>query len=262
LSQTISDDDLDAVLSGEQSGVRHRFFTRAGGVSRGLYDSLNCGAGSQDDSEHVAENRAIVARGMGAAPESLMTVYQCHTALVEVVEKPWSRQDAPVADAMVTARPGLVLGVLTADCAPVLFADLEGRVVGAAHAGWRGASGGVIEATIEAMERLGARRERLHAIVGPAISQEAYEVGGDFQKAVVETDPEAARCFAQAEGQPKPFFDLPGYVMSRLERAGVAHRRSVNLCTRSRESMFFSYRRSQMRKEADYGRQISAILIL
>jgi polyphenol oxidase len=262
LSHTISDDDLDVALSGEQSGVRHRFFTRAGGVSQGLYESLNCGTGSEDNSEHVAENRAIVARGMGVAPESLVTVYQCHTALVEVVEKPWSWENVPVADAMVTTTPGLALGILTADCAPVLFADLEAHVVGAAHAGWRGASGGVIEATIEAMEKLGACRDRLHAAIGPAISQESYEVGEDFRKAVMAADPEAARCFAQAEGQPKPFFDLSGYVMSRLERAGVAHRRSVNLCTRRRESMFFSYRRSQMRKEADYGRQISAILIL
>jgi YfiH family protein len=227
-----------------------------------LYASLNCGAGSQDDSGHVAENRAIAARWMGVAPERLITAYQCHTALVEVVDKPWPRQDAPVADAMVTTTPGLALGVLTADCAPVLFADLEARVVGAAHAGWRGASGGVIEATIAAMERLGARRNRLHATVGPAISQEAYEVGDDFQKALIEADSEARRCFAQAEGRPKPFFDLPGYVMMRLERAGVAYRKSVNLCTRERESLFFSYRCSQARKEADYGRQISAILIL
>lgn len=253
---------MRSLLSGESGGVRHEFFTRTGGVSEGLYQSLNCGAGSADDSGLVLQNRAAVARRMGVAPDRLVTVYQRHTADVQTVDRPWPREEAPAADAMVTARPGLALAILTADCAPVLFSDPEARIIGAAHAGWRGASAGIIAATVEAMERLGARRSRIRAIVGPTISQESYEVGEDFRQQLLDRHPAAERFFARAEGQPRPFFDLPSFVMSQLESAGVENRTNLGLCTRNHESMFFSYRRSQERKEPDYGRQISAILIL
>jgi YfiH family protein len=257
-----SEDQIRAMLSGESGRVRYEFFTRTGGVSEGLHQSLNCGTGSTDDIDRVMQNRAQAARRLGAAPDHLVTVHQCHTARVEIVERPWPRREAPTADAMATNRPGLALGILTADCAPVLLFDAEAEVVGAAHAGWRGASAGIVEATVETMERLGARRSQINAVVGPTISQEAYEVGEDFRRQLLNRHPYAERFFAWVENQPRPFFDLPGFIMSQLEKAGVQNRTSVGLCTRNHESMFFSYRRSQERNEPDYGRQISAILVL
>lgn len=256
------EDQMRALLSGESDGVRHEFFTRMDGASDGLYRSLNCGAGSADNASRVLQNRATVARRMGVAMDRLVSVYQRHTADVKVVEQPWPRENAPAADAMVTSRPGIALAIITADCGPVLFSDPEARIIGAAHAGWRGASAGIVQATVEAMERLGARRSRIRAIVGPTISQESYEVGEDFRENLLASHPAAARFFAHAEGRPRPFFDLPGFIMSQLEEAGVEKRANLGLCTRKHESMFFSYRRSKERNEPDYGRQISAILIL
>ncbi len=242
------------------SGIRHGFFTRRGGVSQGGYASLNCGLGSKDDPIAVTENRARVARFLDA--HSLLTAHQIHSATAVVADKAWSLAERPRADAMVTATPGIALGVLTADCAPVLFADPRARVVGAAHAGWRGAIGGVLEATLAAMEGLGARRDRIEVAVGPCITQPAYEVGPDFEQEFLARDPASATFFARAPAQSRarPHFDLPGYVLDRLIRAGLAPV-PASPCTYAGIDDFFSYRRSQARNEADYGRQISAIVL-
>jgi len=242
-------------------GVAHGFFTRLGGVSDGLYASLNCGPGSRDDVANVTENRARVAAILGAAPENVLSAYQKHSATAVVAKKPWSRDKVPEADAIVTATPGLAIGILTADCAPVLFCDPEARVVGAAHAGWRGALGGILEATVEAMTGLGAKPERIHAAIGPAISQGAYEVGEDYRAGFLGQEPDSEAFFATDEGSGEPHFDLPGYVAERLARAGVDDILDLGLCTYYDETRLFSYRRSQHHGEEDYGRQISAILL-
>ena len=241
-------------------GIAHGFFTRHGGVSQGGYASLNCGLGSKDDTNAVRENRARVTAALSA--RSLLTAHQIHSATAIVVESVWSAQERPRADAIVTATPGLALGVLTADCAPVLFADPQAKIVAAAHAGWRGAIGGVLEAALAAMERVGARRPRIVAAVGPCIGQQAYQVGFDFQAEFLERDPDSARFFGRPQGDShaRPHFDLPGYVAQRLSRAGINTARSAP-CTYAQEEHFFSYRRSQTRKETDYGRQISAIVL-
>jgi YfiH family protein len=251
--------DRLAALSGP-SGIRHGFFTRHGGVSQGGYASLNCGLGSRDDPQAVAENRARVSRFLDAA--SLLTAHQVHSATAVVADRAWSRDERPRADAIVTATPGIALGVLTADCAPVLFADSQARVVAAAHAGWRGAIGGVIEATLAAMEGLGARRERIEAAVGPCILQPNYEVGPEFEREFLARDPGSAPFFARPHSNPqgRAHFDLAGYVLHRLQRAGLAPVDAAS-CTYAGTEDFFSYRRSQARKENDYGRQISAIAL-
>ena len=241
-------------------GIAHGFFTRHGGVSQGGYASLNCGLGSKDDPAAVAENRARVARFLSA--ESLVTAHQVHSATAVVVASPWSAQERPRADAMVTATPRLALGVLTADCAPVLFADAQAGVIGAAHAGWRGALGGVLEATLAAMEQLGAKRARIAAALGPCITQPAYEVGPEFEREFLAADPDSGQFFARPVGKPdaRPHFDLPGYVLYRLVRAGLAGGTRPP-CTFAGREDFFSYRRSRAANEADYGRQISAIVL-
>ncbi|MGH6736223.1 MAG: peptidoglycan editing factor PgeF [Methyloceanibacter sp.] len=242
-------------------GVAHGFFTRLDGVSEGIYASLNCGPGSRDDAANVTENRARVAGILGATPENLLSVYQAHSPVAVIAEKPWAKGKIPEADAIVSATPGLAIGVLTADCAPVLFCDGEARVVGAAHAGWRGALSGVIEATVKAMMELGASPERIRAVIGPAISQGAYEVGEDFRQKFLSDEPDSAAFFATDEGSGEPHFDLPGYVADRLARAGVVEIVDLGLCTYYDETRLFSYRRSQHHGEGDYGRQISAILL-
>jgi len=242
-------------------GLAHGFFTRLGGVSEGIYASLNCGPGSRDEEARVTENRARVANLLGAAPDGLLTVYQKHTNKAVVAEQPWTRANAPEADAIVTATPGLAIGVLTADCAPLLLCDGEARVAGAAHAGWRGALSGIIEATLEAMTGLGARQDRICAVIGPAISQGAYEVGQDFHERFIAEEPESKAFFITDEGSGEPHFDLPGYVAERLARAGVGEIVDLGLCTYYDETRLFSYRRSQHHGEDDYGRQISAILL-
>ena len=241
-------------------GIAHGFFTRHGGVSQGGYASLNCGLGSKDDPAAVRENRARVAASLSA--QSLLTAHQIHSATAVIVESAWSTEERPRADAIVTATPGLALGVLTADCAPVLFADPEAKVVGAAHAGWRGAIGGVLEATLAAMEQLGASKARIAAAVGPCIGQPAYEVGFDFEAEFLKRDPDSARFFVRphADSGARPHFDLPGYAAHRLSRAGIAPIQAAP-CTYAQAEHFFSYRRSQARKETDYGRQISAIVL-
>jgi purine-nucleoside/S-methyl-5'-thioadenosine phosphorylase / adenosine deaminase len=240
-------------------GVRHGFFTRQGGVSNGIYASLNCGPGSRDAAENVAQNRARVAELLGVDTNRLLTLFQKHSADAIVADKPWKA--VPEADAIVTAKPGLAIGILTADCAPVLFCDAAAGVIGAAHAGWRGTLSGIVETTVKAMEKLGAKPERMVAAIGPAISQKAYEVGAEFVEQFVATEPESASFFATDEGSGEPHFDLVGYVGERLQRAGVGVVADLGLCTYCEETRLFSYRRSQHHGEDDYGRQISAIVL-
>ncbi len=241
-------------------GIRHGFFTREGGVSSGIYAGLNCGLGSNDDFALVIENRRRVAGHLGA-DHGVITLYQVHGATALTVTGMVPREGMPKADAVVTATPKLAIGVLTADCTPVLFADATARVVGAAHAGWRGAVAGIVESTITEMERHGARRQHIRAAVGPTISQDAYEVGPEFEAEVVALDFAYARYFRVLRSGGRPHFDLPGFVAGRLTAAGVGSIEMTTPCTRANESKFFSYRRSQALKEADYGRQISAIVV-
>jgi len=242
-------------------GLRHGFFPRGGGVSTGLYASLNCGHGSRDAQDSVSINRAKAASALGAQSDDLLTVHQIHSADVHVAKTPWPRQQAPRADAIVTDVPQLAIGILTADCAPLLLADPVARVAAAAHAGWKGALGGIVARTVEVMIDLGARPERIHAAVGPCISQAAYEVGPEFEAAFLAIDPGHARYFARPEPAARPRFDLPGFVVSRLEAAGVGRIEDLAACTYANEADFFSYRRSTHRSEPDYGRQISAIVL-
>ncbi|MDE1567660.1 peptidoglycan editing factor PgeF [Aquabacter sediminis] len=243
-------------------GIRHGFFTRQGGVSEGLYASLNGGMGSRDDLANVQENRARMAVDLGIAPEALVACWQVHSPTAVVLEKPWSREDAPQADAVVTASPGLGATVTVADCGPVLFADPLARVVGAAHAGWKGAFGGVLAATVARMEELGAVRSRMVAAIGPLIRQDSYEVGDDFIARFLEEDRAHARFFRAAERQGHALFDLPGFIAHRLNEAGVGTVEDLQLDTYSDEARFFSYRRATHRKEADYGRMVAAIALV
>jgi len=241
-------------------GIRHGFFTREGGVSTGIYGSLNCGLGSRDDAENVRQNRALVAQTLGVAPDHLLTLYQIHSATAVVVDKAWDGEAAG-ADALVTRTPGLAIGALTADCAPVLFCDPEARVIAAAHAGWRGALSGIAEATVAAMEELGASRERMLAVIGPSISQRAYEVGAEYVDRFLAEEPTSSVFFMTDDSSGEPHFDLSGYVAERLSRAGVGTISDLGLCTYCDETRLFSYRRSQHHGEDDYGRQISAIVL-
>lgn len=241
-------------------GVRHAFFTRAGGVSEGIYASLNGGIGSSDNPAHVTENRRRMAATLGVAPSHFLTAYQVHSPDVAVADAPWSLEARPKVDAIVTRVPGLAIGVSTADCGPILFADAEARVIGAAHAGWRGAFIGVLEATVAAMEKLGAKRERLVAAIGPLIRQRSYEVGEEFVHRFGRDDPANAAFFAPAERTGHAMFDLAGYIAMRLERAGVGQVDDPDICTYEDER-FFSYRRTTHRAEPDYGRHIHAVVL-
>lgn len=247
---------LEILTADSLSPLRHGFFTRKGGASSGVFQGLNCGPGSSDQSEIVAINRARVASAMEVPTENLLTVHQVHSADVVTVDGPLDER--PRADAMVTATPGIALAVLTADCQPVLFADLRAGVIGAAHAGWRGALDGVLEATLDAMERLGARREDIHAVIGPSISQSAYEVGQEFLERFIDEDPDNQRFFINGEGD-KYLFDLTGYGLHRLRQAGIANAEWTRHCTYTDAARFYSYRRTTHAGEADYGRLISAI---
>jgi YfiH family protein len=242
-------------------GIRHGFFTRQGGVSRGLYASLNCGQGSQDDPVAVSENRMRIAQHLGSFHDDVQTAFQIHSADVLAVDRLQDRAGLPKADALVTRTRGVAIGILTADCAPVLFADPDAKVVGAAHAGWRGALGGVIEATVAAMEDLGAERSRISAALGPTIGGKSYEVGPEFVAAFKAADPDNGRFFTIPKGRKTPHFDLPAYVMARLGRLGLRGAEAQSPCTYENESMFFSFRRATHRKSPDYGRQISAIVV-
>jgi len=256
--------DAKIVQSGALSaldGFRHGFGTRQGGVSGGIYATLNCGVGSKDHPGDVSRNRARLAASVGADPGKLITPYQVHSPTAVIAEEPWDRVTTPKADAVVTRTTGLAIAVSTADCVPVLFCDPQARVTGAAHAGWRGALGGVLEATLHAMEEIGAARSNIVAAIGPAISQKAYEVGEDFEENFLRDDDGNARYFTRPSPGSKPHFDLTGYVEGRLAGAGAGHVQNLQLCTYHDSDRFFSYRRTCHKGEPDYGRQISAIVI-
>lgn len=252
---------IEAPELGGSADIRHAFFTRQGGVSEGFYASLNGGPGSSDKPEHVAENRTRMTAHLGLTSEALVSLHQIHSPDAVVVEKAWSREARPRGDGMATKTPGLALGITTADCGPVLFADPAARVVGAAHAGWKGALSGVLEATLEAMARLGARREDTVAVLGPTIGGAAYEVGSDFVERFTAEDASNSRFFRRGERERHAMFDLPGYIGARLRAAQVGRFVDLGLCTYSDEARFYSYRRATHRREPDYGRLIAAIAI-
>lgn len=243
------------------AGMRHAFFTRCGGVSSGIYDSLNGGVGSNDDPGNVTQNRARMASALGVDAGHFVTAYQVHSPNVAVAEKPWAASERPKADAIVTRTPGLAIGVTTADCGPVLFADEKAGVIGAAHAGWRGALTGVLEATLDAMEKLGANRNDIVAALGPMIRQPNYEVGPEFIEAFIAEGSGNERFFKPGLRSGHHLFDLPGFIESRLRYAGLGSVEDLELCTYAEPDRFYSYRRSQHRAEVDYGRHISAIVI-
>lgn len=240
-------------------GIRHAFFTREGGVSSGIYASLNGGVGSADDAAAVATNRARMAEALGVAPDRLLSLYQIHSATVVTVDGPWCAAGRPKADALVTRTPGLALGVASADCGPVLFADGRAGVIGAAHAGWKGAVGGVLEATIAGMEALGAARSDIVATLGPTIGPASYEVGDEFIRRFTDEDERNARYFRPAERENHAMFDLPAFIVARLRAAGIRDANSLDLDTYADPARFYSYRRATHRGEPDYGRLISAI---
>ena len=251
---------LDSAPGGH-AGIRHAFFTREGGVSQGLFASLNCGFGSRDDPAKVEENRAIAAARLALPVERLVTCHQVHGIATVTVERPWERAANPRADGMVTAVPGIALGVLAADCAPVLFADPEARIIGAAHGGWRGALAGVMEATVAAMAALGARPERVRAGIGPCIAQPSYEVGPEFAAAFAAADRGSGGFFEPAPREGHFLFDLGGYIAHRLARLGLAAVERAPHDTAAEEALFFSYRRACLRGEPDYGRGLAAIAL-
>jgi YfiH family protein len=246
---------------GDGAGVRHAFFTRRGGASGGLYDSLNCSFGSGDEPESIARNRAIAMARLGLAADRLVTLYQIHSAEVVTVERPWPRKAAPRADGMVTREPDIALGILTADCVPILFCDAAAKVIGAAHGGWRGALAGIVEATLERMEVLGAERSRIRAGIGPCIAQKSYEVGPEFPQQFIAENSEGASYFAPAARPGHFMFDLPGYIEHRLARAGLATVERCGHDTVAEDGRFFSYRRACLRGEEVYGRGLSAIVL-
>ena len=241
-------------------GIAHGFFGRTGGVSNGVFTSLNCGPGSGDDKAHVAENRDRVAAALKDGAK-LVTLSQVHSATVFAVEKPWVMGQGADGDAMATNVPGIALGILTADCAPVLFADEKAGVIGAAHAGWKGAFTGVLEATIAAMEKLGAAREHIRVAIGPNISQANYEVGPEFKARFMAQNESHARFFTAETANGHCRFDLEGYAKARLELAGVGQVDALGMCTYGANADFFSFRRTTHRAEKDYGRQVSAIVL-
>jgi YfiH family protein len=242
----------------DMEGVRHGFFTRRGGVSKGIYESLNVGQGSADDPAAVAENRARAAGWFGLGEAALLTCFQVHSATVHTGEPDWGRREG---DAVVTDRAGLICGALSADCAPVLLADPDAAVVAAAHAGWKGALAGVVEATVARMEQAGAEPHRIVAAIGPCIGPDSYEVGDDFQARFEAESSLAARFFRPGAAPSKRMFDLPAYVLHRLARAGVTRAEWIRRDTYAEEALFFSNRRAVRRGEGDYGRLLSAIAL-
>jgi hypothetical protein len=250
---------LQSPLLADLPGVRHAFFTRRGGTSTGLYDSLNLGRGSRDDPAAVEANRILAAERFGVAPDRLLTAYQTHSNIAHVVEAPWAT--APEGDAIVTRARGLVLGALSADCAPILLADPEAGVIASAHAGWKGAIGGVVASVVEAMCGQGARRDRITAAIGPCIGQTSYEVGPDFLERFEADAPGSGRFFAPGASPGKRQFDLPGFVLDRLRAAGVERCGWIGRDSCAEEADFFSNRRAVKRGEGDYGRLMSAIML-
>jgi polyphenol oxidase len=246
---------LEIITSGLLT-TPHGFFTRKGGASSGIFSGLNCGTGSTDMAEAVQINRARVADAMQVSPDHLLSVHQVHSANVVHVTGPMPIR--PQVDAMVAATPGLALGILTADCQPVLFHDATAGVIGAAHAGWRGTKDGVLQATVTAMEGLGAKRADIHAVIGPCISQVAYEVGPEFLQGFLDDDPANGRYFSGGRGD-RALFNLPAFGLAQLGQAGIRQAEWTGHCTYSDADRFFSYRRTTHLGEADYGRLISVI---
>jgi polyphenol oxidase len=254
---------LNPVVSPDLSvlpGIRHAYFTREGGVSQGIYKGLNGGLGSSDAVENIRENRRRMASHLGLEPERLVSVWQVHSPDVAVVDAPFAGE-RPKADAMVTTRPGLALGITTADCGPILFADAKARVIGAAHAGWKGAFTGVIAATIEAMEKVGAHRANITAVLGPCIGATAYEVGPEFIARLLAENEAHSRFFKPSGKEGHALFDMPAFIALRAAQARIGHFVDLRLCTYSDETRFYSYRRTTHRSEPDYGRLISAICL-
>lgn len=245
----------------ELPGIAHGFFTRHGGVSEGAYSSLNCGYGSGDDLAKVSQNRFYVGRALGVPGSAVCTAHQVHSPTAVVLDAPWEWKSAPEADALVTNKPGIAIGVLTADCLPVLLADPQTKVIGAVHAGWKGALSGVIESALGAMVKLGAKPEAIYASIGPAIDQCSYEVGGEFRDRFMDQDPVNACYFGPSSREGHLMFDLKSYAKARLEAAGIARVNVLAHDTCLEENTFFSYRRACLRGEPVYGRQISAIVL-
>ncbi|MBO9460074.1 peptidoglycan editing factor PgeF [Labrenzia sp. R5_0] len=243
-------------------GIRHGFFTRQGGVSGGIYSSLNIGLGSDDERSSVLENRDRVAGQLGIGADRLVSPYQIHSADVITVSAPFAQDADRKADALVTATPGLAIGIATADCGPLLFADTKAGVIGAAHSGWKGAVTGILQNTVAAMEALGATRTNITAVLGPTISQGAYEVGPEFKERFLQEHPDNTRYFKPSERAEHFMFDLPAFITDKLQALGLGAVADLALCTYADEDRFFSYRRTTHRKEPDYGRQISAIALL
>ena len=252
---------LQATLLGKLARIRHGFFTREGGVSQGVYATLNGGVGSNDAPDDVAENRARMAAALGVTADHLLTAYQIHSPEVVVADRPWTKESRPRADAIVTRTPRLAIGISTADCGPLLFADAQARVIGAAHAGWRGAFTGVIEAVIAAMEKLGADRSRITAALGPTIRQPNYEVGPEFVERFMTADRGNDRYFAPSTHAGHAMFNLPGYIADRIQRAGIMQFEDLGLCNYADPDRFFSYRRTTKNGEPDYGRHVNAIAL-
>ncbi len=250
---------VTAIALSELDGIRHAFFTRQGGVSQGIYAGLNAGLGSNDKRDRVVENRNRMADWLGCGHDRIASPYQVHSPDCVIAEIAWD-DDRPKADGVVTDTPGLALGVVTADCGPVLFADPKARIIGACHAGWGGALKGVLEDTIEKMESLGAMRNEITAVLGPTISQANYEVGPDYPTSFLEKDPANERYFVPSKNEGRFMFDLPNYVVDRLTSAGVSANWTGH-CTYADEANFFSYRRTTHAGEPDYGRQLSAIIL-
>lgn len=242
-------------------GVRHGFFTRRGGVSQGLYESLNCGFGSGDAPENVAANRDRAMAMMDQPGDALLTARQVHSAKALVVDRPWTRDTAPEADGLVTKVPGIALGLLTADCMPILFADPRAQVIGAAHAGWRGAKGGIVEATVAAMESVGAKAKRVVAVMGPCIRQGSYEVGAEFRAGFLADNPANESFFAPSRRDGHFLFDLPTYVYRRLDAIGLKQIQMLQIDSCREADRFFSHRRATLRGEAVSGRNLSAIIL-
>jgi YfiH family protein len=247
------------VITSDVLTPKHGYFCRQGGISTGIYTGLNCGLGSDDDPENVLHNRTLVAQHLGATLETLGGVHQIHSPTVHIAT-PDTITERPKADALVTNQKGLALGVLAADCAPILFADADAGVIGAAHSGWKGAIDGVAASTIAEMIKLGATRENITAVVGPCISQANYEVGPEFLEDFIATDMDFTRFFTNGQGD-RYLFDLPSFCLHPLRTKGIAHAEWVGHCTYADESRFYSYRRTTHRKESDYGRMISAIIL-
>lgn len=251
---------IQAEIFSATPAFEHAFFTRQGGVSSGLYNSLNCGYGSDDAVENVSENRQRASTRLGVASSSLVSVYQVHGTDVITVEKPWDRHTAPKADGMVTRQPELALGILTADCTPVLFADPEAGIIGACHAGWRGALDGIVEATVSSMQALGSARGNIVAAIGPCIAQKSYQVGLEFRDQFTGRDPQYSRYFIDDDATHLRF-DLGGFVELMLDRAQIAQFENVGIDNCAETEILFSYRRTTLAGKSDYGRGLSAIVL-